>query len=197
MEFKILKDLVIHIIPGVSSRYFIENNGLPCKIVTINSIADGKINPDLLDSRNLGPLTMRGATIDGCQLRYGDVVISEKGPVFKAALVDFDLENCFVSPNITAFRLHQSIKPQIIVEFLNSPVGQLALVSTSRGSKYLFVHRSDILDLKVPVPSLELQIKLVGYCDSVDSYLTSLKKEETLIRDMKRHIITTAFEVTP
>jgi type I restriction enzyme M protein len=135
--------------------------------------------------------------IDDCQLRYGDVVISAKGPTFKAAMVDFELENCFVSLNLSAFRLHHSIQPQIVVEYLNGPAGQQELKSMSRGSRYLFVHLTDVMELKVPVPPPELQTKLVGYCDTVNSYLAYLKKEDAMIRDMKQHILTAALEVPP
>lgn len=194
---KILKELVTNVIPGISPADYTDDDGLPCKIVNINSLVDGKIHQNLLDSRNLAPLTRRGVTIDDCQLRYGDVVISAKGPVFKAAMVDFELENCFVSLNLSAFRLHPSIQPQIIVEYLNGPAGQQELNSMSRGSKYRFVHLTDVMELKVPVPPPEFQTKLVGYCDTVNSYLAYLKKEDSLIRDMKRYILATMLEVSP
>lgn len=117
MEQKLLKELVTHIIPGISPADFTNNDGLACKIVNINSLVDGKIHQNLLDSRNLSNLTRRGVTIDDCQLRYGDVVVSSKGPAFKAAMIDFEMENCFVSLNLSAFRLEHSIQPQIVVEY--------------------------------------------------------------------------------
>lgn len=196
MEQKLLKELVTNIIPGISPADFTENEGLPCKLVNINCLENGKIHQNLLDSRNLSNLTRRGTTLDDCQLRYGDVVISSKGPVFKAGMIDFEIENCFVSLNLSAFRLEHSIQPQIVVEYLNSPECQQELKSMSRGSKYLFVRMADIMELKIPVPPQELQTKLVGYCDTVDSYLAHLKKEEALIRDMKQHILASALEVS-
>ncbi len=195
MEQVLLKELVTNVIPGISPADFTENDGLPCKLVNINSLVDGKIDQNLIDSRTLSNLTRRGTTIDDCQLRYGDVVISSKGPMFKAAMVNFELENCFVSMNLTAFRLEHRIQPQIAVEYLNGSACQQELKSMSRGSSYLFVRMADIMELKIPVPPQELQTKLVGYCDSVDSYLAYLKKEDGLIRDMKQHILKTALEV--
>jgi len=196
MEIKILNELVTKIIPGISPGDYTADDGLPCKIVNINSLEDGKIQQGLLDSRNLGPLTRRDATIDDCQLRYGDVVVSSKGPTFKAAMVDFELDNFFVSLNLSAFRLHHNIQPQIVVEYMNGAVCQQELKSLSRGSKYLFVRLTDVMELKIPVPPPELQTKIVGYCDTVNSYLAGLKKEEALIRDMKQHILATALEVS-
>jgi hypothetical protein len=195
MERKILKELVTNIIPGISPAAFTDNDGVPCKLVHINSVIDGKIHQNLLDSFNLSNLTRRGVTTDDCQLRYGDVIVSNRGSIFKAAMVDFEMENCFISLNLSAFRLEQSIQPQILVEYLNGPMCQQELKSMSRGSRYLFVRLDDILELMIPVPPPELQTKLVGYCDSVDSYLTYLKKEEALIRDMKQHILATALGV--
>jgi hypothetical protein len=195
MEQKLLKELVTNVIPGITPADFTDGDGLPCKVVNINCLADGKIDKSSLDCRNLGPLTRRGTTLDDCQLRYGDVIVSSKGPVFKAAMVNFELENCFVSMNLSAFRLEHLIQPQIAVEYLNGPVCQQDIKSMSRGSSYLFVRLADILELKIPVPPPELQTKLVGYCDSVDSYLAYLKKEDGLIRDMKQHILATALEV--
>ena len=196
MEQVLLKELVTNVIPGISPADFTENDGLPCKLVNINSLVDGKIDQNLIDSRTLSNLTRRGTTIDDCQLRYGDVVISSKGPMFKAAMVNFEMENCFVSMNLSAFRLEHLIQPQIAVEYLNGPVCQQELKSMSRGTNYLFLRMADIMELKIPVPPPELQTKLVGYCDSVDSYLTYLKKEEALIRDMKQHILATALGVS-
>lgn len=196
MEQKILKELVTNIIPGISPADFTENDGVPCKLVHINSLIDGKIHQNLLDSRNISNLTRRGTTIEDCQLRYGDIVVSSKGPMFKAAMIDFEIDNCFVSMNLSAFRLEHSIQPQIAVEYLNGPACQQELKSMSRGSKYLFVRLADIMELKIPVPPQELQTKLVGYCDTVDSYLAYLKKEEALIREMKQHILTTSLEVS-
>ena len=195
MEQKLLKELVTNVIPGITPADFTDGDGLPCKVVNINCLADGKIDQSSLDCRNLGPLTRRGTTLDDCQLRYGDVIVSSKGPVFKAAMVDFETENCFASMNLSAFRLEHRIQPQIAVEYLNGPACQQELKSMSRGSTYLFVRFDDVMELKIPVPPPELQTKLVGYCDSVDSYLTYLKKEEALIRDMKQHILATALEV--
>ncbi|MCX6690456.1 MAG: restriction endonuclease subunit S [Methanoregula sp.] len=197
MEIKILKELVTNIIPGINPADFTENDGLPCKLVNINSLIDGKIHQNLLNSQKLSNLTRRGTTVDDCQLRYGDVVVSERGPVFKAAMIDFEIENCFVSMNLSAFRLEHCIQPQIVVEYLNGPACQQELKSMSRGSKYLFVKLDDIMELKIPVPPQELQKKLVGYCDTVNSYLACLKKEEALIRDLKQHILASALEVPP
>jgi hypothetical protein len=129
MEQKLLRELVTNVIPGISPADFTENAGLPCKLVNINSLADGKIDQNLLDSRTLSNLTRRGTTVDDCQLRYGDVVVSEKGPVFKAAMVDFQMDNCFISMNLSAFRLEHCIQPQIVVEYLNGPACQQELKS--------------------------------------------------------------------
>ena len=196
MKQVLLKELITNVIPGISPADYTDGEGLSCKIVTINDLVDGKINQSSLDCRNLAPLTRRGTTIDDCQLRYGDIVVSSKGPVFKAALVNFEFENCFVSMNLSAFRLEHRIQPQIAVEYLNGSACQQELKSMSRGSSYLFVRMADIMELKIPVPPQELQTKLVGYCDSVDSYLTYLKKEEALIRDMKQHILAAALGVS-
>ena len=196
MEQIILKDLVERVIPGVTPRDLKDPNGTPCEIININNLGYGKIDTQSLEQCNFSPGKQRGYRIESYALAEGDVIISTRGTNIRAAMIDFPTHNRFISQNLAAFRVNSRILPQVVVIYLKSQQGQHELKLISREGSCPFVYVRDVLQLEIPVPSPELQKKIVSYCDTVEDYLSYLKKEVIITRDIQRHMIDSALEVS-
>lgn len=208
MERKILKDLLVEseiggqpVILGLTNRYLADADAspddIPCNIININNIIDGKIDMNSLERRTIIGGKPGRMSLDAYALKEGDVVISTRGFPFKIAMVGRVSGLCVISSNLTAFRFQRKIIPQVIVAYFNSTEGQQELKSISRGIRYLFLNVRDILELQVPFPSSDIQTKILGYCNDVDVYLTYLKREEYLVRDIQKQVIASILEVNP
>jgi len=199
MERKVLKELVQEVIPGLPARYLKgsedSTEGIPCRVVNINNIADGKIDVDTLVVRKVFDKAAGGIYPENYALKDGDVLLSMRGSTFKAAIVDHHTDFYAISSNLSAFRLHRCIIPQIVVAYLNSAQGQQELKAISRGVGYPYLYTRDVLELQVPFPPSRLQTKILSYCNEVDTYLAYLKREENLVREIQKQAIASTLEV--
>lgn len=153
--------------------------------INIKDLVDGRI-----DIRNLEKKELSGIKdLSKVLTREGDILVAVKGSSFKTAIIDADSKGRIFSSNLISLRLNEKIQPKILVAYLNSLEGQHELNSIAKGTSIPSISISDLLELKVPAPSLNTQSSLKEYLDSVDSYLSMLHKEEELIRKIKGHLV--------
>lgn len=119
--------------------------------------------------------------LDRWRLLPGDVLIIEGNgsaeQIGRTALFRGEIENCVHQNHVIRIRPYQqSVLPEFLNSFLNSPAGQDAVQGQSRttsGLRTLSVGR--IKAISVPVPPLPEQRRVVVYLDELQTITNALK----------------------
>jgi hypothetical protein len=93
-------------------------------------------------------------------LKEGDVVLMARGSAMRVSLVDKGVaeKHIIASANFLIIRPKLDlIKPEVIVAYLNSPMGQAAMRALSTGAAIQHIPTSKLRSLEVPVPALTEQ----------------------------------------
>lgn len=182
MKFKDLVDGEVS--RGLSGKTTNEGKSVP--FINIKDLDNGRVDTKNLEKKEL-PVVKN---ISRFMAHEGDVLFTVKGPSFKSALVDADSKGRVISSNIISFRVNEEILlPEIVVAYLNSPEGKLELDSIARGIATSSISINNFLELTIPVPSIETQVALKEYLNSVNRYLETLHQEEELVKKIKEYII--------
>ena len=129
-----------------------------CRYLNLKDIADGLLSEDM-DSLREMPEKYRGYCLEP-----GDVVLTKTTP-FKAACFDSEeLTGLTILPGGNIYRLEPDqakILPGYLTLYLQSPQGQEQLLRHAKGkSSVLIISMQELLELDIPLPSLEEQATL-------------------------------------
>ncbi|WP_240033709.1 restriction endonuclease subunit S [Oceanobacillus profundus] len=95
-------------------------------------------------------------------LTLNDVLISRVGTIGKAALVDRSMDGSIVNQHITIVRTDEKIIiPEYLVYYLNTRWALEQFEQRSGGSAQRFIKLGDIKEIKVPLPSINIQEEIV------------------------------------
>jgi restriction endonuclease S subunit len=133
-------------------------------VLSVGDIEDGQIAP----SNRLPKVNLRAGNFDRFRVQPGDVLVSCRGTVLKAAPVFDGAQDLFTSSNIITIRIMRSlVAPQIILSLLRSSAWREVLESRTRSSTGLMqLTIKDLEDLPVPMPPHDIQAKLVDLIDT-------------------------------
>lgn len=186
MKERMLKELVNEVFLGVAVRPPKEPNATVFEVVNIKDLHDGRVEVTSLEKREIpGRRDLKAATI-----KVGDVLVAIKGAQFKAAVVDNYSEGRIISSNLISLRLDTGKAiPYVVAAFLNSPEGQHKLGVKSRGTVIPSIGKTELLEITIPIPPIEQQLALRDYLESVQAYLTNLRREEQIIRNIRNYVI--------
>ncbi len=134
------------------STYFVDD-GIP--FVHGTDVREGFI--ETIDRKMLSAES--NAILVKSQLRTGDVVAMRVGYPGRAAIVPQELDgaNC---ASVLIFRRSTEMRPELICEFLNSPLGRAQIEAVQYGAAQEVMNVSDAVDLRLPVPPVAEQAML-------------------------------------
>ena len=148
---KPLKDLLSAKVTGVSSYYLKPAGGeitTEIPLINLGDLIDGTINTETVKIarvRNTGKL-------ETDIVQEGDVILTLRGPPFRAAVADNDVAGAAFSANLVGLRCSDKIKPEILAAWFNSSAGQRALAIRAGGSTLMGISLHELLQIEVPVP---------------------------------------------
>ncbi len=156
-----------HRVPGVN----------PVRYLTVAHVHRNQIATD--DPRYF---EVTSEELERWRLIPGDVLIIEGNgsaqQIGRTALFRGEIENCVHQNHVIRMRPYQHrVLPELLNSFLNSPVGQDAVQAQSRtssGLRTLSVGR--IKAIRVPVPSLSRQRRIVAELDALQAQVEVLKR---------------------
>lgn len=187
-----LKELVKETIRGQHFRSPSDQDVPTYPVINIKDLREGHVDVSSLEKREV----VGGNDPNRATINQNDLLVSIKGSQFKAAVADSGAEGIPISSNIIAFRLDtRRAIPEVILAYLNSPDGQRELGTKSRGSIIPSISPKDLLDVTIPLPSMEQQVILRDYLVAVHNYLMAMKKEQQIIIDVMNYAIFKTFEV--
>lgn len=154
--------------------------GNPVRYLTVAHVHRNRIS--LSDPRFF---EVSPAELDRWRLHSGDVLIIEGNgsadQIGRSALFRGEIENCVHQNHVIRIRPEQRrVDPQFLNAYLNSPPGQDEVHAHSRttsGLRNLSVGR--IKQVRVPVPALQEQHRIVAYLANLQTRVDALKRLQT------------------
>ncbi|KAF1078218.1 restriction endonuclease subunit S [Methanogenium sp. MK-MG] len=195
MELHQIKSLVKKKITGLSSYNL---NPKDCdaeacimRLVNISDLSEG-----VVDHTTIKEMSVRATKkTEENRIRTGDVLVTLRGTALRAALVDEKSSGAVISSNIVALRFTEDILPDVVVAWFNSLRGQQALNALSGGSTIQGMKISEMMEIRIPVPPLEIQRDIVEFYATVQERRLLLKREEKLLNSVERIYLQNKMEI--
>lgn len=172
-----LQELVLKVKRGLSSYYFQEEGSEVC-FINIGDIEDGRINASKVSTVRVKDT----GALENSIIEANDVIISIKGPAFRALIADKSVEGYVISANLIAFKLNEEILPEIVAAYLNSPRGQSELKSRSAGELISALNLKSLMEIRIPIPDVNRQKMFAEYLALSDEH-SELVRQEREIRE--------------
>ena len=127
-----------------------------------------------------------------------ELLLCVRGTTGTVSISTEELKGCNVTRGIVPIRFKKNLIDLDYAYYLfNSSVLQKQIKSKTYGAALLQINIADVKKLKIPVPKIEEQKKIVIQLDSVKSYIDILKnsqqKKKQFLIDYKQSILTQAF----
>jgi restriction endonuclease S subunit len=186
---KVLKSLVVDVKRGLSS-YYVQEEGTQVPFINIRDIVDGRVIADTVSTISVKETPALSKT----RIEPQDVIITVKGSAFKAGIASDKEKDAIISANLIAFKLRPEILPELVVAYLNSPKGQQELHARSAGIAQKFLSEKTLLDIAIPIPSMEKQKQLAQYLQLSKEYDMLAERERDLRKQINNIIVQSEME---
>lgn len=114
------------------------------------------------------------------RLEKGDILLSAVGTVGKIALVDIETDNFDVNESTFVLKPNiNEINTKFLVHILRGDNFQNEIRKNLRGSTLSGIRKETLEKIEIPIPSLEIQQKVVEILDKMTDYVTELTAELT------------------
>ncbi len=146
-------------------------------LINLGDLIDGTINTETVKIarvRNTGKL-------ETDIVQEGDVILTLRGPPFRAAVADNDVAGAAFSANLVGLRCSDKIKPEILAAWFNSSAGQRALAIRAGGSTLMGISLHELLQIEVPVPPMAQQELLIRYLALATEHTRLLKEDQKIL----------------
>ena len=104
-------------------------------------------------------------------INIGDILICKDGALSgKIAFVkkNFPYKNAMINEHLFLIRTNNAITQKLVFYFLYSDVGQMLLKSKITGQAQGGINRKNLLDIKIPLPPIEIQEKIVTEIEEIE-----------------------------
>ena len=160
---------------GLSS-YYLKGKIEDAKSVQVINVKD--IQDGFIDSSTVEQVPVRETDLlEKSKIKKGDLILSTKGVNLKAAVADESIDGFAISANLTALTLSDEVKPEIVAAYLNSPIGQKELHKRAGGATLKRLNTKSLMELPVPIISLEKQEELHQQIQLTYEYNRSMLEE--------------------
>jgi type I restriction enzyme S subunit len=174
------KEITVGIV--VTPAKYYADSGIPC--LRSFNIEENEINP-----KNLAYISPEANELHKKSIIHtGDVVAVRTGQPGTASVVPpaFDGANCV---DLIIFRLNEKMQPHFFSWFLNSFQAKKQISAGQTGSVQQHFNIGMAKKLKVPVPPLNEQEKIVTILNSIHKKLKLEQKEKSILESIKRGLM--------
>jgi hypothetical protein len=170
-------------------------------VLNISNIENGEINYDNMDTINEDERKVKRY-----ELINNDVVLSCRGTAIKSAVIketptpdvvgvsDSHQKQVFgflliASANLIVIRSKEKLLGEYIKIFFESPIGMAMIKSFQRGTTIMNINHSDIMEMEIPLLSLDEQKEIIrNYNEELSIYKAAISKAESRWNNIKNHI---------
>lgn len=175
VNVKALKDIAIEFRAGaaIPSKEYKENGAA---YVRIKDLKENRISEEELvyvdkkyEDKNIKSV-----------LSQNEILISRVGTIGKAALVDKEMDGALANQHLTILKADSAeVLPQFLVYYFNTTWAEKQFARRAGGAAQQFIKLGAIKEIKVPVPKIELQLRVIS---EVEKELELMDK--TIIKNM-------------
>ncbi|WP_309143269.1 restriction endonuclease subunit S [Nostoc sp. CHAB 5836] len=171
-DIKYLGNLIEEIHYGASVKNDYADDGIPF-------IRIGNLKPNYIDVSNIVYFDESKRSLLGkAFVKPGDLLMSRSGSVGIVAVVPSQANGFAFGSFQIKFRLRNDlVNPFFVAYFLNSAIGQAQVEQQKTGSIQMNITIEGIKALKVPLPTIEIQNKIVQEADEQRTQANFLRHE--------------------
>ena len=181
-----MRDLITSTRRGLSSSYL--NGGTEqVRLIKAKDItSEGSLALKDIDTE----CVKRTPAFEKARIKRGDVLVTVTGARFRAAVVLDEAEDLLISNSLIALSLDQTkIIPEFAAWYLNSQRGQMDLQKRASGAIIMSLNTALLLEVMIPVPTMEQQRQFVDLLRIVDEYRTILEQEAALLNKITESVM--------
>lgn len=127
---------------------------------------------------NIKPEIMLTAKLEKHFLRINDIIFAAKGSNNFAVRYFGNKKPAVASSSFFVIRINEIdlVNPDYLTWFLNCPLAQKYFKRISKGTNIESITMGDLLDLEIPIPSLETQV-IIAKTGKLNNEITKLKRD--------------------
>jgi restriction endonuclease S subunit len=149
-------------------------------------------NGSITDESDLKRIKVIGRA-DSVTVSKGDVLLVSRGTLsggFKAAFVNETRFRLIASSSLHIIRVnHDSVLPEFVCAYLNTPKGQQQLQRIASGSTIRTLLTKNLSLLEIPIPSIETQRTIVELVRNITSQQKLLQQRNSLLNELISSIV--------
>lgn len=115
--------------------------------------------------------------LKSCTTGPGDILISLVGTIGKVLVLSPQAESGIINPRLVKITLHNTISPQYIKTYLDSPVSHSFFKGFSHGGTMEILNLSILKELPIALPPLEEQHEIVRRVEQLFAYADTIEKQ--------------------
>lgn len=125
------------------------------------------------------------------KLQKGDVVLTTRGTIGKVAYYDkkIELEHIRINSGMLIFRSNKNILNKFLLYLFSSNLIQKQFVDLTSGSAVPQLPIKDLQNIKMPIPKIEEQQKIVKQIEKIETKINQLEIEISAIPKQKEQIL--------
>lgn len=178
------------IIKGPLTNPSNEVEGPLVPMISIKDLKNGTIILDPEQKRTLKD----SKSLEKSKIKEKDILVATRGD-FRSAIVHSEATEYTINQNLVGIRLNNKMLPEVLVMFLNGKKGQQQLTARSKEATTVSsITISDLLNIQVPVPPMEIQNILVEYFTSIQEYTALVQDENELVNKMMNSVVSNYLE---
>ena len=139
------------------------------KVVKASDVQEGQLHYENVTRYSI----QKNFNLEDYRLKKGDLLITVRGRSIKVAHVDVEDEHLLFSQNFLGIRCGETINPQYLKLYLESPVAQFILTSKLSGTTIPVLNRKDLEKLPFLKIPLEEQKRIAQQTEDKDEKLRS------------------------
>ena len=162
------------------------NNG------NISVINISNINDYGIDYGNLDSFEEEERKVKRYELQDGDVLLTCRGTTIKTATFKQQEKTCIPAVSLVVIRPNSELNSKFLEIFFQTPVGKAIFDGFSSGETAIMIKHTDVMEITIPLPSLEKQNEIVEYYECEKAiYLESIKSAEDRWKKTQNEFLTT------
>ena len=153
-------------------------------VINISNIENGEIN-----YKNMDTIEEEERKIKRYQLIDNDVLLSCRGTAIKSAVFKDQNKAIIASANVIVIRPKEKVLGEYVKIFFESPVGMAIIKSFQRGTTFMNINHSDIMEMEIPLLPIRQQNEIIeAYNEEQNIYKASISEAEKRWENIKNNL---------
>lgn len=174
-EWKNLKDVLINLRTGLNPRnnFKLNTDGAESYYITVREL--DSVNIKITDKTDKISNQAREIIDKRSKLNIGDILFSGTGTIGKTAFISELPRNWNIKEGVYALTVNQEIiKPMYLLRLLQSEITKKQINNFVMGSTVKSISMADLKKVKILIPSLEEQQRIVSILDKFETLTNSI-----------------------